>query len=109
MARFEKGQGKIGGRVKGTPNKTTQEIRDAIQNVLSNRIEQLDNDLNKMSPAQRWMILDKVTKYIMPALAKNDDKVEHSGEISINISYTDDIQPNESDLDPEEDNDSMPF
>ena len=106
---FKKGQDKIGGRIKGTPNKSTKQIRDAIQNVLGNRIEELDSDLSKMTTFQRWMILDKVTKYVMPALAKNDDKVEHSGELQINITYGD---PEIKDSDPEQGNDmdeDMPF
>jgi len=106
---FKKGQEKMGGRVKGTPNKSTKEIRNAIQNVLANRIDTLEEDLARMTGFQRWMILDKVTKYVMPALAKNEDKVEHTGELQINITYSD---PELKDSDPEQGNnydEDVPF
>ena len=45
---FEKGRPKTGGRVKGSINKTTPEIREAIQKVMSNKIDELEADLEKI-------------------------------------------------------------
>lgn len=89
--KFQKGDPKPvnSGRKKGVKNKSTQEIRDAIQKVLSNKIDELESDLELMSPFNQWQILDKVAKYFMPALSKSDDTLEHSGEIQINVSFTD--------------------
>jgi hypothetical protein len=86
---FQKGHQKIGGRRKGSKNKTTQEIRDAIQLVLSDKVDQLADDLAKMDKFKQWTILNSVAKYVLPTLNKNDDTVEHSGNISINITYED--------------------
>lgn len=86
---FEKGREKTGGRKAGVTNKTTQEIRDKIQKVLSNRVEELDTDLSSMSEFKRWTILNAVAKYVLPALNKNEDTVEHSGQINITVSYSD--------------------
>jgi hypothetical protein len=86
---FEKGREKTGGRKPGVGNKTTQEIRDAIQLVLSKRIEELDADLDNMSEFKKWTLLNNVTKYVLPALAKNEDSIEHSGGIKITVNYAD--------------------
>ncbi|MES2265579.1 MAG: hypothetical protein V4520_02385 [Bacteroidota bacterium] len=42
-----------------------------------------------MSPFQQWMILDKVAKYRIPALNKNEDTVAHSGEVKVIVTYED--------------------
>ncbi|GAA4907051.1 hypothetical protein [Mucilaginibacter defluvii] len=86
---FQKGRAKTGGRKPGVKNKTTQEIRDKIQLVLSNKIEELEADLEQMSEFKQWTILNAVAKYVMPQLSKSDDTVEHSGEINITVSFTD--------------------
>ena len=90
---FEKGKpkpnGKTGGRLKGTLNKTTPEIREAIQKVMSAKIDELESDLEKMNAFQQWMILEKVAKYFMPALNKNENAVEHTGEINVTVSFLD--------------------
>ena len=89
---FEKGVpkpgGKTGGRLKGSLNKTTPEIREAIQKVMSSKIDELESDLEKMNPFQQWMILEKVAKYFMPALNKNEDTVEHTGEVKITVCFS---------------------
>ncbi|RZJ82578.1 MAG: hypothetical protein EOO47_00070 [Flavobacterium sp.] len=91
MAKFTKGTPKppTSGRKKGVKNKTTEQIREQIKNVVSNKLDVFEADLQTMSPFQQWMILEKVTKYFLPALNKNDDSVTHSGNISINISFED--------------------
>ncbi|TWR26914.1 hypothetical protein FPZ42_07720 [Mucilaginibacter achroorhodeus] len=94
---FHKGQQKTGGRKKGTKNKTTQEIRDAIQLVLSDKVDQLAEDLAKMDKFKQWTILNAVAKYVLPTLNKNDDTVEHTGEININISFEDIDHKNDAD------------
>lgn len=88
---FEKGKPKTGGRLPGVKNKTTQEIRDAIQKVLADKVEELADDLAVMPEFKQWTILSAVAKYVMPTLAKNIDTVEHSGEVkyNININFTD--------------------
>ncbi len=86
---FEKGKEKTGGRKPGVKNKTTDQIREAIGQVLSNKIDELADDLLTMSPFQQWMILDKVAKYRIPALNKNEDTVAHSGEVKVIVTYED--------------------
>lgn len=87
MAKFEKGKPKTGGRKKGVKNRTTAEIRQHIQTVIDGQYDKLEADLNSLSPFQRVMMVEKLTKYFLPALNKNDDSINHSGEIKIIVEY----------------------
>lgn len=84
---FEKGRPKTGGRKPGVKNKTTQEIRDKIQEILSSNVDELADDLLVMGSFKKWTILNAVAKYVMPQLSKNDDTVEHSGNVNITVSF----------------------
>jgi len=44
---------KYGGRVQGTPNKLTAEMREALKTILNNEIEILPELLKKMNPEKR--------------------------------------------------------
>ena len=102
---FEKGKQKTGGRKAGVKNKTTAEIRDAIQKVLADKVDVLAEDLQTMSEFRQWTILNAVAKYVLPTLNKNDDSVTVSGGYNITVSFED------SEAAPERDNDSeeLPF
>lgn len=97
---FIKGRQKTGGRKVGVTNRTTAEIREKVQMVLSDRIESLNDDLDNMDSFKRWTILNSVAKYVLPALNKNDDSVTVSGGYNITVSFED------SEAAPERDNDS---
>ncbi len=91
---FQKGRAKTGGRQPGVKNKTTEQIRQKIQLVLSDKIDELAADLNTMSEFKQWTILNAIAKYVMPQLAKNDNQTDLSGEINITVSYADsDTEP----------------
>ena len=51
---------KTGGRTAGAVNKTTAEIREHYQNLVSNNLEQLDDDLKSLEPLQRLKMIKKV-------------------------------------------------
>jgi len=91
MAKFKIGDPKPvnSGRKPGVKNKTTQEIRDAIQKVLAYKVDELADDLTVMNEFKQWTILNAVAKYVLPALNKNEDTVEHSGEVKITVSFSD--------------------
>lgn len=57
---------KFGGRTKGTPNRTTAETKQALQNVLSKQIDSLQTTLNKLSAVDRVNALSKLLPYILP-------------------------------------------
>lgn len=59
---------KFGGRTKGTENKNTTEIREHYQNLVSNNLEQLDNDLKSLEPLQRLKMIIELSKFVIPTL-----------------------------------------
>lgn len=59
---------KTGGRTKGTPNHTTAEIREHFQNLVSDNLEQLDNDLKTLEPLQRLKVIIELSKFVVPTL-----------------------------------------
>ena len=59
---------KTGGRTAGTLNKTTAEIREHYQNLVSNNLEQLDNDLKSLEPLQRLKMIIELSKFVVPTM-----------------------------------------
>jgi hypothetical protein len=59
---------KTGGRTAGAVNKTTAEIREHYQNLVSNNLEQLDNDLKSLEPLQRLKMIIELSKFVVPTL-----------------------------------------
>lgn len=57
---------KTGGRMKGTPNKTTEELRSMVQNFLEQHWETLHSDFEKLQPSQRVMFLEKLLTHVLP-------------------------------------------
>ena len=72
---------KYGGRVQGTPNKLTAEMREALKTILSKEIEILPQLLEKMNPEKRAEILSRLLPFIMP---KNYN-IEEPGKIIIDF------------------------
>lgn len=56
------------GRPIGTKNRSTTEIRNAFQLLVSNNLEQLQSDLNKLSPDKRVGYILKMSEFILPKL-----------------------------------------
>jgi len=59
---------KTGGRTAGAVNKTTKEIREHFQNLVSDNLEQLDNDLKSLEPLQRLKMIIELSKFVVPTL-----------------------------------------
>lgn len=92
MARklFKKGEsGNPNGRPKGSKNRTTEELRMMLKQIIDDNLDDLYDDIRKMKPIPRAMILEKLIKYNIPALTKNDNLNNNSGEIKITVEYTD--------------------
>lgn len=69
MARFEKGHKKTGGKEKGTPNKTTAELKGIINTIISDQIVQVNvtlDALRESDPDKYLNMLFKLMEFVMP-------------------------------------------
>lgn len=59
---------KSGGRVKGTPNILTHELRETLKHFISSEIDNLSKDdvLSKLTINERLVFLTKVLPYVLP-------------------------------------------
>lgn len=76
-----------GGRPKGSPNRTTGQMKAIMKDLVDSRLEQLALDLDSMAPFQRAQILLKLNRVNMAELSKNENTDEVSGQIKISVSY----------------------
>ncbi len=70
---------KFGGRKQGTPNKTTKEIKEAFQTILSNNIDNLDtwlNDIALKNPTKAFEIILKLSEFVLPKLKAIDADIK---------------------------------
>lgn len=63
--------------------------------MVDNNLARLEEDLNQMSPKNRWDVLEKISKYFLPALSKNDNTNNTTGEVTIKVEYVDKDTPKE--------------
>ena len=59
--------GKLGTR-KGVQNRTTQQVRKAFQLLIDDNIEQMQNDMNELTPRDRLRFIIDLSKFILPQL-----------------------------------------
>jgi len=72
---FQKGKKKEGGRQKGTPNKTTAQIKDMITALVGNQMEKWPAVIDKMmkeDPAEAMKITGRLIDYVLPKQTKID-------------------------------------
>ena len=66
---FRKGiSGNPAGRKKGTPNKTTKDIREIMNRIISSNFSEtkITRDLKELSPKQRLDYLLRLAEFILP-------------------------------------------
>lgn len=76
---------KYGGRTIGTPNNISAEIREHFQNLISDNLEDLNNDLKSLEPLQRLKIIIELSKFVVPTLKSTD--LTATGKNPITISF----------------------
>lgn len=85
---------KFGGRKKGTPNKTTEEIRERFQLLISDNLEKLQKDLATLDPYKRLKYIIELSKFVIPTLKATDIKA--SGDMpQFIINLGDGVKPEE--------------
>lgn len=62
----QKGTPKTGGRKKGTPNKTTLEMKNWVSTVLEKNKVKFEKDLKNVDPEKRLAIIEKLLQYVIP-------------------------------------------
>ncbi len=73
MAKFKKGEsGNPEGRPKGTLNKSTQEVKNLLQQFISCNIVTLQNDFDKLEPKDRLMFFERALRFILPTQNHNE-------------------------------------
>jgi hypothetical protein len=75
MSQFEPKRKKSGGRQKGTPNKTTAQIKDMITALVGNQMEKWPTVIDKMmkeDPAEAMKITGRLIDYVLPKQTKID-------------------------------------
>lgn len=74
------------GRKKGTPNKTTANVREAIAQVLQGAAPKLEKWLTRVArkdPAKALDIVSKLAEYHIPKLAKSEIKSDQLNTIRL--------------------------
>lgn len=62
------------GRPKGTPNKNTEQVREAFQLLVEDNLERLSNDLAELEPKDRIKYVLDIAKFILPTLKSTEYK-----------------------------------
>ena len=60
----ERGSAKTGGRVKGSKNKSSEEIKQALRMLMSNNLDQLQKDIAGMEGKDRAQLLISLAKHL---------------------------------------------
>ena len=69
----KKGSPKVGGRVRGTPNRVTADVRQAIATIAQNNIDAFGSWLAAIEdPARRCEVFLKALEYHLPRLSRSD-------------------------------------
>lgn len=77
---------KTGGRSKGTPNKKTADVIDRITRVLEVlESKYLDEDIKKLTAAQRVILYTDLLEYKAPKLSRTEFKGDTKNELTIRI------------------------
>lgn len=81
-----KGSPKVGGRVKGTPNKVTAPIREKFQQLLDGYgIDKMLKDLESLKPKERLDIVSGLAEFVIPKLARTEVKNEDGNVVTLKI------------------------
>ncbi len=54
------------GRPKGTPNRTTEQIREAVRLFIDDNLQSLQDDFDQLEPKDRLAFFERLLKHVMP-------------------------------------------
>jgi hypothetical protein len=67
---------KYGGRQQGTPNKTTKELRNLINQFVCNNVDTMQKDFDQLEPKDRLRFIDRMLNYALPKLSVEPTPIE---------------------------------
>ena len=67
---------KTGGRVQGTPNAITSDLRAKISTIVAKQIDSIEKDLQSLEPMQRLQIVEKLISYCVPKLQAQSFEID---------------------------------
>jgi hypothetical protein len=88
MSKFKKGKPKTGGRSKGTPNKTTEQLRSMVMNFVSENMENIQKDFDQLQPRERIKVISDMMKFVLPTLRAMEQYETPRGVDEIKISFS---------------------
>ena len=77
---------KTGGRIKGSENKVTSQIREKIYLILENQFETFESELNNLKPKDKFELLIKLLPYVIPKQLETSNYNET--ELNLDIEVT---------------------
>lgn len=76
--KYKKGEsGNLQGRPKGSPNKTTAEIKQWVANFIENNQAKFEKDFELMEPQQRVATFEKLLAFVIPKQSQVDISQEY--------------------------------
>lgn len=70
------GRGRLGGRQKGTPNRTTTTLKTWIAQLIDGNRAQIKRDFKSLSPKDRLQMIEKLLPYVIPKQQAISAKVD---------------------------------
>jgi hypothetical protein len=64
--KFEQGHPKYAGRAKGTPNKSTTNLKSSILSIVEKSFETIEDDLQDMETKEKVGFVLKLIEYVLP-------------------------------------------
>lgn len=85
------------GRPPGSKNKTTEEIRQIVKNLVSSNVKQLKKDLSELTPKERVEAVTKLLAFVLPKCTEIDlETTIEDKNITIEIiNKTEDVERND--------------
>ena len=62
------GKGRLGGRVKGTPNKVSGTVKEWITSIIDTNRSKFEKDLADLEPGERVKVISNLLQYVTPKM-----------------------------------------
>jgi len=85
---------KTGGRKSGTPNKITKDLRERVNDFLSDNWDNLQDDFEQLEPKERVNFYEKLLQYGLPKMQHTQLASDFQPTIT-GITFVDEIFPEE--------------